>query len=1131
MPESPATTLLAALDPLDFPARMRLLAQETRRLADEGGLDPVLDEFAAGDVHLRQLALTMAKISQRTDRLIAALDDPLYRIRLQALSACVRVPDEQTESAILATLDDAPLAWRRDLVRAVSAAKRADFADRLVEGHRARLGEPDTARLLASCSAEVAARLLPELDHLVPNWPRLGARHPALMLDFARSELAAMPAGSRDRWWASVGAGIIAAAAHLPLRVLDLLEEFPLQQGLPYAVLRKIHVLVRADEGRTLRVLTAPDGRLTHRWRLLSQSSRKRLATSGRPEIELVGRTLWESPADFARLLRSLRPSARSAFYDAATADRETSRAILPPAVLDALPRARRHAEARRMLALSALTDRPDQRLAVVARLPWAEALPDLRTAVRQPDPDDRELAYPLLIACAAASGSPAEVTELLTGELGRLRNEQDPVRQAALRALATVPPDLFEDTEAVTDALTRLVVDSAEARDGSGATRDALRLLSCRILAQYATDDSSSSGLLTWALTVFEQLAGVTGAFQLGLLDRSLRRGQEFAVHRALAPWIERGIERADHRLVLALAQALGRRAWAIPGLQSSVAHAIWHGTTGTSRHAIGLWLADPAHRDERTAEVVAWDPTAAVIGRVADVLSLRRTDLLDGYLTGEEPLKGRFIARGAIWVPALSPSYRWQPRQLTAYARLLAKIAADAGATVHARVAAIRSLGAFPGDEQQRVLRYLDSTNVPLAEAALGALAWSEDPAAALPVLLEYADGDRARVAVYAANRAARFARPSAAAPMLRSVALSTSAKVTSRKEVLRIAAELEIPDLVDLLVEVWRVPGQHRDVKAAVASRLAGQMDDPRVPPLLREAAADDPAISAPLLRTNPHDLPERHRAAYGELIAEVCGIEDPKAAGVALAAAPAWYRWTDSVAMAICTAVTDLDRRGDRTASPSSLFALLGEGMPIDQYVAVLDSLLDADAQDTEPVDRSDQDWPDRDRPARRRLTSIAQGAAGYGRSDPDERRVILRATAGALTGRAGFVSLATDLAAAAVDLKGSPEVLTRELLALADRAADRYDAATRAGNRILLAITHKEPWRPTSVLAAAEALARRTDPAAGQIALRLTASTGAALGWPGSFRQVVSTLRRHPDPTVAEAALELDTGTA
>ena len=126
MENSAAIRLLAALDPLDFPARMRLLAKETRRLGDEGGLDPVLDAFAAGDGHLRQLALTMAKISRRTDRLITALDDPLYRIRVQALFACARIPGDRTESAILTTLDDAPLAWRRDLARAVSAADRTD---------------------------------------------------------------------------------------------------------------------------------------------------------------------------------------------------------------------------------------------------------------------------------------------------------------------------------------------------------------------------------------------------------------------------------------------------------------------------------------------------------------------------------------------------------------------------------------------------------------------------------------------------------------------------------------------------------------------------------------------------------------------------------------------------------------------------------------------------------------------------------------------------------------------------------------------------------------------------------------------------------------------------------------------
>jgi hypothetical protein len=316
------------------------------------------------------------------------------------------------------------------------------------------------------------------------------------VLDFARRELAGMRAGSRDGWWAVFGDGIVAAAAYHPLLVLDLLEEFPPWPGLPFVVLRRIHVLIRADEDRTLRLLTAPDGRLSMRWRLLSRSSCKRLATSGRPEIELVGRAVLDNPAVFARLLRDLRPSARSAFYDAVTADQETSRAILAPVVLDALPHPRRHAEARRMLALSAVADRLDQRQAVVARLPWAEALPELRTAVRRADPEERAVAYPLLIKCAVASGRPAEVTELLTGELGRLRNEQDPVRRAALTTLAAVPPNLFEATEAVTDKLFRLVVDATEARDTSLATRNALRVLACRILARHAADEADPAGL-----------------------------------------------------------------------------------------------------------------------------------------------------------------------------------------------------------------------------------------------------------------------------------------------------------------------------------------------------------------------------------------------------------------------------------------------------------------------------------------------------------------------------------------------------------------------------------------------------------------------------------------------------------
>ncbi|HEY3868751.1 MAG TPA: hypothetical protein VGM10_10395 [Actinocrinis sp.] len=1137
MPDTVAATLLAALDPLDHPARMRKLAAETRRLTDSGSLDPVLDAFGAGDGHQRQLGLTMATIARRTDRLITALEDPLYRIRVQALFACVRTRGERerADAAVLASLDDAPAAWRRDLARAVSAAGRTGLADKLAVSHRAGLGETDAARLLCSCSAEVAARLLPGLVHLVPSWTRLGTTHPELMLDFARRELAATPTGLREGWWGAYGDGLVAAAAHHPVRVLDLLEEFPLRGGLPPVVLRRIGVLIRADEERTLRLLAAPDGRLGSRWRQLSRSICRRLTGGGWPQLELVGRAVRDDPARFARLLRDLRPSARSEFYDAVTADQETGRALLDAALLDALPHERRHAEAQRMLALGTLADRPGQRLVVVARLPWQEALPELRTAVRRADPDERAAAYPLLIGCAVAARRPAVITELLTAELGRLRNEQDPVRRAALAALAAVPAELFEGTEAVADGLFALLVDATEARDASYATLDALRVLACRILVQQASQDPDPGGLFAWALTAFEQLADVTGGLYFGRLDRTLRRGQELAVHQALEPSIRRGIQRADHRLALALTRALGRRARRMPGLQDSVAHAIWNGTSTTARYAIDLWLEDPAHRDERVARIVAWDPTAAVIARVADVLSQRRTDLLDVYLAGDKALEGRFVAKGAVWFPGLHASPRWLPRQVTAYARLLARIAEDTGAKVHARVAAIRKLGALPGEGQSRVLPYIDSANVPLAEAALGALAWSEDPAAALPILFGYADGDRARVAVYAAARAVRFARPSGAAPVLRSVALSQSAKITSRKEALRIAAQIEIPGLVDLLTGVWLAPGQHRDVKAAAVSRLAGRLDDPRVPPLLREAIGDDPAIALPLLRMHPTSLPERHREAFGELIAAACGMSDPKASGAALAAAPLWYRWTDSVGTAVCAAVTDLDRRGDRTAPPWSLAALLRAGMPMARYAAVLEDLLDADARDVEPDDAGSdpvsRDWPERDRPARRRLTSIAQSIMLAEPGDPGQRHEMLVTTAASLTGRAGFACLAAQIAAAAVDLDAEPDEVAGDALALADHTAERCDAAAAAGDHLASRVYRDEPWSPAAVLAAAAALARRTDPEAGLIAVHLVAPAGARLGWPGPYRHIVNSLRRHPAPAVAEAALDLDTGSA
>ena len=72
-------------------------------------------------------------------------------------------------------------------------------------------------------------------------------------------------------------------------------------------------------------------------------------------------------------------------------------------------------------------------------RLPaLGQAAAALAYAPRSGDADERAHAYRLLVDAARRSRDPGAVADLLT-RLDRLRNEQDPVRAAALTALAKV--------------------------------------------------------------------------------------------------------------------------------------------------------------------------------------------------------------------------------------------------------------------------------------------------------------------------------------------------------------------------------------------------------------------------------------------------------------------------------------------------------------------------------------------------------------------------------------------------------------------------------------------------------------------------------------------------------------------
>jgi hypothetical protein len=297
----------------------------------------------------------------------------------------------------------------------------------------------------------------------------------------------------------------------------------------------------------------------------------------------------------------------------------------------------------------------------------------------------------------------------------------------------------------------------------------------------------------------------------------------------------------------------------------------------------------------------------------------------------------------------------------------------------------------------------RYLDSPDVNLAEAALGALPWTDRPDRALSILLTHIDDDRARVAIYAAGRAARFVAPSQLYAILHEFP-TRSGKITSRKETIRLLTRLAVPGAVGVLEAAWQADGQHRDVLAAVVSAARQRLDEPRVWPILAAAATGSREELRALLAAHPLNIAERYRPRYGELVTRVCHSTDDEAAAEAWTVLPMWAQWTPQATASISGRLTDLtDRTVWRNVMPA-ITALVDAGLGEDLPADVLDELVRLDH--AEPMDTG----PLRDRPARRRIGELVGHLVSWARlASADAPRRALREAGLRLIRDADFLS--------------------------------------------------------------------------------------------------------------------------
>ncbi|WP_432948589.1 hypothetical protein ACQPXM_14135 [Kribbella sp. CA-253562] len=1128
-----AADLLRSIDHLPYADRARTIARDALRLRGTADLTALLAELGDGPADQKVIGLQIAQITGSTAYVAALLRDRDPSVQARALAAVGRWSRSGapavSDDDLRILHDDAPAALRPKLLQVIRRTGRRLLAARLIDEQRDRWGDQYAAALLDSTDDETVRRLLPELAYCLSpgQWQRLTRRHPEVVLAYATETL---PTGSdRDEWWQGVGHGVTAALDHDATRVLGLIKSALPADELPWAVVTVLGRLTDVDPAGVLALLLAPDRARSLR-RALTPAFRRRLHRYSDEELAALGRLLWDGAASghggsgsrpaqwtgpigsaLSGLLRDLPPSRRASVFTLVTSDVDLSQSALSGDLLDVLPRATRTEQARRMLAVPSIAADLHRRWDVSSYLPYDEAFALLGPEINRPEAADRAAVYRAVVSAAGRTRASAPVQHSLSWA-ARVRNDRDPVRQSVLTAASELPPSVLSDE--LVEPLQTLLADALEAPDTSWPSRAALTEIARCAVHQGA--QRNQSALLDWGLRAHAAITENRGTVDLDGIVDGLPRGRESAIYAALRPYLESAAERSEFKLLFAVADAFGRRGWDNEHLHGLLEVALWSNQEFTVGTAAYHWLAPDRTRAERVGRIIARDLAMVQWDAVWAAVTEVRTDLLDVVLA-DPARSGLFERNHAPWRVGETALRRWLPRQHRRYAEVVAGVVDHPKVPDWTRIEAVLMLGRLPGIGRTAVEPFLTSPNVNLREAALRALSWSDQPQLALPALLAHAGDDRARVAIYAARRAARFVRPSTLAGLLHPVLAGEGAKVTSRKEAARLLGELRAPGAAGVLAEAW--VDAHRDVRAAITSAASQYLlHEPASWALLQQAVHDSAATATVLTQRTPYGLAAKYRFRYADLLIAVTNRPEPEVVRLALLSLHRWAGWNPAAAPVTAAFVTDLTSRNWNDAT-TALVAMVAAGRGIDELAGAVRLLVRLENNPQVP-----NALPDRDHPARQRLTTVVQRVAAALSARSVEDRQVLRAIADELTDPP-YLHLCLKLLTTAL----RPAHLAEDLATISAGLGNRPLAAAAAADLIAGHLARTEAhWTPDDLLPVATTLSTSPSLTDGLITHALLTAAGSRTGWNAAWRDALVALRNHPDEDVRHRALDLTT---
>ena len=1073
----------------------------------------VLDELCRDAPEYRVLGLFGRTLLGQAEPILAALSDPSQQVRRLAARWSVQLVDDD---AVLADATiAAPPSLRARLVGQILRCRRTGVADLLLPAFVDRHLWRESKKILPMCSESVVR----SHQDRIPGrgmTGRLAKRHPDVALQQMEARLSAVDSSRWSSVWSLWGSCVDALAQTRPGALLTLIEQRCPPDTLPGSALPALGRLAIAHPDRVTELFTAPLRREWLERTGLPLSIRIRLRALPGANVDALARALHRHEHGLTQVLLALPPSRREAVFDHAVAPMDRSAKVWGETLIRALPHTSRHREAKRMASLRTIRENHSSRLQVLSYQPFEEACEELRAECRGSRAEHRQQGWRLFVSCAGLSR--CGLDEVLE-HTRFLRNEQDPVRLHAYQALARLPIGLFQTPHV--PVLTDLVRYALEARDTSYYTRTALKTLSHRMMCAHA--EQPEDPRFQWAIETLRSLAGQSGAMDFPPLDRNLRRGAEQPLVDVMLPWLEGAAARNYSADVTLFTTALGKRAWAHPGLQDLLWTLITH-KDGSSASAVSSWLADPSQRDARVRRLLDLDASAGCLPPVFKHLHTRRQEWLNPYLSGAR-IRGYWSPATAGWVPDVTHGFhRWSPPQQHRFAETLRSLIADTEQNQWVRTRSVRALGAIPQTRASDLQRYVASDTVAIAEAALGALVWLDQPAEALPILLEHLDSDRARVAMYAIPRMARLVPSDVLATTLRTLLGRERLRVTVHKEVLRLIGVHRIPDAGALLAAEWS-KGLHRDVRIAALHAARSMLDQPGSWSIIEAAAAsDEPFQPLAVLDAWPGLMTADLRSRYLGTMLRLADHADDQVRRQLM------HRLQNEGGVA----GSWLDGSEGRIA-PVAARILIDEPSTVTWRIAanVLTraSRDDAGLQHLEGAVtellarvRSEDPTPSRelDLPHRQRLQAVLQALAGLPRAQrpayANARAAVTALLEPAAALDQGWTAPSTTLWSVGLPREGRAQAILDRL----GSARSRDEEVEVYGAVCAVYGQAGEPWTDSSLLGVIDALLD-ADASARTLALRLVAVGGHQREWAEAWRLRLGRLRNDPDGRIRAGA--------